>query len=381
MFDALSDRLERIAGRLRSRGRLTDADLDEALAEIRTALLEADVELGVVRSFTDGRAGPLRGADLSKSLTPGQQVIKAVHEELVRILGGETLKLTYASSPPTVVLLAGLQGSGKTTTVGQAGPLVEAAGPQPAARGGRPPAARRRRAAAGARRPGRGAPSSASRPTRSPWPGPGWRRRRRLGRDVCIVDTAGRLAIDEELMDEVRRISAAVDPHYTLLVIDAMTGQDAVATADGLPPDPGPRRGHPHQARRRRPGRGRALRQRGGGPAHRLRLHRRAAGRLRPVPPRPHGRPHPGHGRHAQPHRAGRADHGRATSVQRRRPGSWRAASPSRTSSTSSSRSKQDGLAGGHHDAHARDVQGDAPGGRPDRRPGARRRSRRSSGR
>src|SRR5580700_5069766 len=114
MFDALSDRLERVAGRLRSRGRLTDADLDEALREIRTALLEADVEVGVVRAFTNGVRERCSGEVLAKSLTPGQQVIKAVHEELIDVLGGETLKLSYASRPPTVVLLAGLQGAGKT---------------------------------------------------------------------------------------------------------------------------------------------------------------------------------------------------------------------------------------------------------------------------
>ncbi len=116
MFDALSDRLDRIAAKLKSRGRLSEADLDEALKEIRTALLEADVELGVVRSFLEGVRGRLAGQELSKAITPGQQVIKAVHEELIRILGGETLKITYASKPPTVILLAGLQGAGKTTT-------------------------------------------------------------------------------------------------------------------------------------------------------------------------------------------------------------------------------------------------------------------------
>ena len=116
MFDALSDRLDRLATKLRGRGRLSDADLDEALQEIRTALLEADVELGVVRAFLDGVRQRLSGAELSKALSPGQQVIKAVNEQLVDALGGETLSITYASRPPTVVLLAGLQGAGKTTT-------------------------------------------------------------------------------------------------------------------------------------------------------------------------------------------------------------------------------------------------------------------------
>ncbi len=115
MFDALSDRLERISTRLRGKGRISDEDLDEVLREIRTALLDADVELGVARRFCDGIRLRVSTEALSKSLTPGQQVIKIVHEELVNVLGGETLKLTYASRPPTVVLMAGLQGSGKTT--------------------------------------------------------------------------------------------------------------------------------------------------------------------------------------------------------------------------------------------------------------------------
>src|SRR6202522_4369588 len=115
MFDALSDRLERISTRLRGKGRISEADLDEALGEIRTALLEADVELSVARRFCDGIRLRVSTEALAKSLTPGQQVVRAVHEELVGVLGGETLKLTYASRPPTVILLAGLQGSGKTT--------------------------------------------------------------------------------------------------------------------------------------------------------------------------------------------------------------------------------------------------------------------------
>src|SRR3974390_206942 len=116
MFDALSDRLERISTRLRGKGRISDEDLDEALQEIRTALLDADVELGVARRFCDGIRLRVSTQALSRSLTPGQQVIKAVHEALIGALGGETLKLTYSQRPPTAVLMAGLQGSGKTTT-------------------------------------------------------------------------------------------------------------------------------------------------------------------------------------------------------------------------------------------------------------------------
>ena len=117
MFDALSDRLERLSASLRSRGRLTDADLDEALADVRSALLEADVELGVVRAFLVAVRERLSGEVLTQSLTPGQQVIKAVHEQLIEVLGASPLKITYASRPPTVVLLAGLQGAGKTLSL------------------------------------------------------------------------------------------------------------------------------------------------------------------------------------------------------------------------------------------------------------------------
>src|SRR5919106_6358349 len=115
MFDSLSDRFDAIFTRLRGRGRLSDADVDEVLREIRLALLEADVNFRVVRTFVNRIREAAVGLELSKSLTPGQQVIKLVHQELVTILGGETLKITYAPRPPTVVLLAGLQGSGKTT--------------------------------------------------------------------------------------------------------------------------------------------------------------------------------------------------------------------------------------------------------------------------
>jgi len=230
MFDALSDRLERIAGRLRSRGRLSDADLDEALREIRTALLEADVELGVVRRFIDAVRQQCSGEALSKSLTPGQQVIKAVHEQLVAILGGETLHLTYAPRPPTVVLLAGLQGSGKTTTAAKLARWWKQQGRNPLLVGAdlQRPAAVDQLRVLGAQA-GVTVFSEATDPVAVALAG--LEESRRLGKDVCIIDTAGRLAIDAELMDEVRRISAATEPHYTFLVIDSMTGQDAVATA------------------------------------------------------------------------------------------------------------------------------------------------------
>ena len=233
MFDALSDRLDRIASKLRGRGRLSDADLDEALQEIRTALLEADVELGVVRGFLDGVRSRLSGAELSKALSPGQQVIKAVNEQLVDALGGETLSITYASRPPTVVLLAGLQGAGKTTTAAKLARWFKQQGRNPMLVGAdlqRPAAVEQLRVLGD--QIGVSVFSEASDPVSVATAG--LAEARRLGRDVLIVDTAGRLAIDAALMDEVAQVSAAVEPDFTFLVIDAMTGQDAVATASAF---------------------------------------------------------------------------------------------------------------------------------------------------
>ncbi len=230
MFDALSSRLEGVLGRLRSRGRLSDADLDDALREIRTALLEADVDVAVARTFVDGVRSRLVGQDLSRSLSPGQQVVKAVDEELVAVLGGETLRITYASAPPTVVLLAGLQGSGKTTTAAKLARWYRQQGRNPILVGAdlqRPAAVEQLRVlGAQIQIPVFSEPTDPVSVSTA-----GVNEARRTGRDVMILDTAGRLAIDEALMDEVRRISAAASPHLTFLVIDAMTGQDAVATA------------------------------------------------------------------------------------------------------------------------------------------------------
>ena len=230
MFDALSERFERLGTSLRSRGRLSDADLDEALGEVRSALLEADVELGVVRAFLEAVRVRVSGETLSQSLTPGQQVIKAVHEQLVEVLGGSPLKVTYASRPPTVILLAGLQGAGKTTTAAKLAQWFKQQGRQPyliAADLQRPAAVEQLRVLAG--QIGVDVFSEATDPVEVARKGV--REAERLGRDVVIIDTAGRLAIDEALMREVRSISDATSPHYTFLVIDAVTGQDAVLTA------------------------------------------------------------------------------------------------------------------------------------------------------
>jgi signal recognition particle subunit SRP54 len=230
MFDALSERLERLGSSLRSRGRLSDSDLDEALGEVRGALLEADVELGVVRAFVEAVRVRLAGAALSQSLTPGQQVIKAVQEQLVEVLGGSPLKVTYASRPPTVILLAGLQGAGKTTTAAKLASWFKQQGRQPylvAADLQRPAAVEQLRVLGA--QIGVDVFSEATSPVEVAKRGVA--EAARLGRDVVVIDTAGRLAIDDALMAEVRDISRATSPHYTFLVIDAVTGQDAVLTA------------------------------------------------------------------------------------------------------------------------------------------------------
>jgi len=233
MFDNLSSKFEAILGKVRGRGRLTEADVDEVLAEIRAALLDADVNVSVARNVVARIREQAVGAELSKALDPGQQIVKIVNQELTAILGGDTLKITYASKPPTVVLMAGLQGSGKTTSAAKLARWFKSQGRQPLLVGAdlqRPAAVEQLRTL------GRqidvpvfsepGDPVNTA--TR------GLAEARRIGRDVLIVDTAGRLSIDADLMNEIRRISDAVEPNYTFLVIDAMTGQDAVNTAEAF---------------------------------------------------------------------------------------------------------------------------------------------------
>jgi signal recognition particle subunit SRP54 len=233
VFDALSDRLDGIFSRLRNRGRMTEHDIDEVSRELRVALLEADVNVRVARGFINRVKERALGEELSKSLTPGQQFIKIVHEQLVETLGGTTGKLTMSPKPPTVVMLAGLQGSGKTTAAGKLARLLKSQGLHPLLVGAdlqRPAAVEQLRVLAGrvdvpfyseATDPvnvARGAIAEAQ----------------RLGRNIVIVDTAGRLQIDTDLMDELRAIDAAVEPHNTLLVVDAMTGQEAVNVAEAF---------------------------------------------------------------------------------------------------------------------------------------------------
>ena len=230
MFDSLGDRLQGIVKRLKGKGRLTEADVDEVLAEIRTALLEADVNVSVVRDVVARIREQSIGATVSEALDPSQQIIKIVNAELVGMLGGETLKITYSSVPPTVVLMAGLQGSGKTTSAAKLARWFKSQGRQPLLVGAdlqRPAAVEQLRTLG----------SQIGVPVFSESGDPvttarrGLEEARRLGKDVLIVDTAGRLAIDEEMMQQVAEISSTIKPNYTFLVVDAMTGQDAVSVA------------------------------------------------------------------------------------------------------------------------------------------------------
>ncbi len=233
MFDSLSDRLQGIVKRLKGKGRLTEADVDEVMGEIRTALLEADVNISVVREVVARIREQAIGATVSEALDPSQQIIKIVNAELIAMLGGETLKITYASAPPTVVLMAGLQGSGKTTSAAKLARWFKSQGRQPLLVGAdlqRPAAVEQLRTLANQI----GVPVFSEPGDPVATAERGLAEAKRLGKDVLIVDTAGRLAIDEELMREVANISGKVKPHYTFLVVDAMTGQDAVGVAEAF---------------------------------------------------------------------------------------------------------------------------------------------------
>lgn len=233
MFDNLSNRFDGIFKRLRSKGRLTEGDVDEVLAEIRTALLEADVNVTVARNVIARIRDGAIGIEQSKALDPSQQIIKLVNAELTAILGGETLKITYASRPPTVILMAGLQGSGKTTNSAKLARWFKSQGRQPLLVGAdlqRPAAVEQLRTLG--RQIDVPVFSEPGDPVKTAERG--LAEARRLGKDVLIVDTAGRLSVDEELMDQIRQISRSLEPKYTFLVVDAMTGQDAVGVAEAF---------------------------------------------------------------------------------------------------------------------------------------------------
>jgi signal recognition particle subunit SRP54 len=233
MFDTLTQRFESVFSTLRAKGKLSEKDIDVALREVRLALLEADVNVGVVKSFLARVKDRAVGEDVSKSITPGQQVIKIVHEELINTLGSETAGLVKAT-PPQVILMVGLQGSGKTTTAGKLAkhllkqgksPLLVAADLQrPAAIDQLETLGRKVDVPVLVDRKGK-APKLAKSALKEA---------ANTGRDVVIVDTAGRLQIDDALMKELAAVRKATEPDEVLLVVDAMTGQDAVNVAEGF---------------------------------------------------------------------------------------------------------------------------------------------------
>jgi signal recognition particle subunit SRP54 len=232
MFDQLSDRLQETLSGVRSRGKLSEADVDRAMREIRLALLEADVNFKVVKQFTSQVRERCIGEGVLESLNPGQQVVKVVQEELAALMGGASRDLAFASSGPTVILMAGLQGSGKTTACAKLAKLLAKQGKRPAlvACDTQRPAAVEQLVTVGRRA---GARVYEQGTDRDPVDIAEWAlgQARESGEDVVIVDTAGRLHIDEELMDQLVAIRKRTRPHDVLLVLDAMTGQDAVNVA------------------------------------------------------------------------------------------------------------------------------------------------------
>ncbi|MFC9979784.1 signal recognition particle protein [Gordonia sp. NPDC127522] len=248
MFDSLSDRLTGALKDLRGKGRLSDADIDRTCREIRLALLEADVSLAVVRSFIARIKERAKGAEVSAALNPAQTVVKIVNEELIGILGGETRRVRFAKNPPTVIMLAGLQGAGKTTLAGKLGNWLKQQGHTPLL------------VACDLQRPGAVSQlqivgERAGVPVFAPHPGTsvggegvlgvtsgdpvsvaqaGVDEARSKHYDVVVIDTAGRLGIDAELMKQASDIRDATSPDEVLFVVDAMIGQDAVTTAEAF---------------------------------------------------------------------------------------------------------------------------------------------------
>ena len=235
MFNTLSDRLTSVLQNLRGKGRLSEADIDATAREIRVALLEADVALPVVRTFIAKVKERAKGSEVSQALNPAQQVVKIVNEELVGILGGETRRLNLAKNPPSVIMLAGLQGAGKTTLAGKLAKWLKGQGHTPilvACDLQRPNAVTQLQVVG----------ERAGVPVFAPEPGngvgdpvdvarKGIEEAKRAQHDIVVVDTAGRLGVDEEMMRQAVDIRAAVQPDEVLFVVDAMIGQDAVNTA------------------------------------------------------------------------------------------------------------------------------------------------------
>ncbi|HTC71941.1 MAG TPA: signal recognition particle protein, partial [Solirubrobacteraceae bacterium] len=236
MFDSLAEKLQGTLADVRQRGTLTEQDIDAAMREIRLALLEADVNFKVVRQFTAHLKERCLGADVIGKLNPGQQVVKIVAEELTALMGGAAAGLSFSGKPPTVILMAGLQGSGKTTATAKLARYLReehSSTVAVAACDVYRPAAVEQLIKVGAQA---GAEVYEQGTDRDPVEIAAWAlgRAREEGKDVLIVDTSGRLHVDEQLMAELVRIRAAVDPDDVLLVVDAMTGQDAVNVAESF---------------------------------------------------------------------------------------------------------------------------------------------------
>lgn len=244
MFNSLSDRLTATFKNLRGKGRLSEADIDATVREIRRALLDADVAVPVVREFTAHVKERALGAEVSEALNPSQQIVKIVNEELVSILGGSTRRINMAKSGPTIIMLAGLQGAGKTTLAGKLAHWLKGQGHTPmliASDLQRPNAVTQlkvvgERAGVPVYAPHPGVTSEFDVPTGDPVQvaRDGVAEARAKLHDVVIVDTAGRLGVDAELMQQARNIRDAIEPHEVLFVIDAMIGQDAVNTANAF---------------------------------------------------------------------------------------------------------------------------------------------------
>ncbi|MCL2110712.1 MAG: signal recognition particle protein [Clostridiales bacterium] len=234
-FEGLSEKLQSVFRKLKGKGILSERDIDEAMREIKLALLEADVNFKVVKDFVARVREKALGAEIHASLNPGQQVIKIVSDELGMLMGGTNSKLTYSPGGFTILMMAGLQGTGKTTTCGKLATYLKKNGKNPmlcACDIYRPAAIDQLEIV------GEGAqvPVFADRESKDPVniAERAIKEARRLGKDVLIVDTAGRLQIDEDLMDELRGLKKAIRPHEILLVVDSLMGQDAVSSAEGF---------------------------------------------------------------------------------------------------------------------------------------------------
>jgi len=232
MFDTLSEKLQRIFKNLKGEGRITEEHLDVTLKEIRIALLEADVNFKVVKQFTDAVKQKSLGQEVMQSLSPGQQIVKIVHAELIEILGGENVRLNFTSQPPTVVMMVGLQGSGKTTSTGKLAKWLTKNNHRPmlVSVDVYRPAAREQLKVIAKDIEVKIWDGAAGDKPLALCEG-ALREARNTGHDVLLIDTAGRLHIDEELMKELTEIKDKIRPHEILFVADAMLGQDAVKSA------------------------------------------------------------------------------------------------------------------------------------------------------